>query len=188
MKRIVVYYFRKGSNRYLARKIAEHLSCDIAELKPRLNVFPLFLLNIHMGNRALSVDLSEYDQVILCGPIWIGRLIPPLRSFLTSHKDRIKKLIFVTCCGSTDAGQNDKFGYATVFGKVRNLMADKCQYCRAFPIGMVLPEERREDPEAFMNTHLNDQNFQGIIRERFDQFILEISQGDSSPSPGKSAV
>jgi len=78
MKTIVVYYSNEGSNKYLAGKISKSLSCEIEEIKPRLNIFLLFLMNIHLGIRSLKHNIKDYDRVILCGLIWMGKLIPPL--------------------------------------------------------------------------------------------------------------
>ena len=65
MKTIVVYYSRKGSNKYLAEKISKSLSCEIEGIMPRLNIFILFLMNIHLGIRLLKHKINEYDKVIL---------------------------------------------------------------------------------------------------------------------------
>ncbi len=170
-KIIVVYYSNKGSNKYLAEKISKSLSCEIEEIKPRLNIFLLFLMNIHMGINPLKHTISEYDKVILCGPIWMGKLIPPLRSLIKKYFDQINKLIFVTCCGSADAKKDEKFGHGLVFKEVGNVLKDKCILCQAFPIGMVLPDDKKEDTDAFMKTHLNDENFKGEIKNRLESFI-----------------
>ena len=174
MKQIVVYYSNKGSNRYLANKIAERLSCDIEEIRPRLNLFFLFLLNINAGIKPLKQNLEEYDKVIMCGPIWMGRFIPPLRSFVRRYGDKIKKLIFVTCCGSPFSRKNEKFGHGLVFKEAEKILGDKCLWCQAFPVGLVLSDERKEDPDAFMKTHLNDDNFKGEIQEIFDGFMDKL--------------
>ena len=176
MKIIVVYYSRKGSNKYLADKISKSLTCEIEEIKPMLNIFLLFLMNIHLGNRSLKHDIKEYDEVILCGPIWMGKLIPPLRSFINKYFLKINKLIFVTCCGSTYAKKDDKFGHGFVFKEVENILKDKCLFCQAFPIGLVLPDDNKEDSDAFMKTHLNDENFKGEIQERFESFIKKVNE------------
>jgi len=101
MKALVVYYSNKGSNKFLAEKISERLSCDIEEIRPRLDVFTFFLMNIHMGIKSLKHNLEEYSHIILCGPIWMGKFIPPLRSFTKNYKDKIQKLIpvFVVIIG-----------------------------------------------------------------------------------------
>ena len=173
-KAIVVYYSRKGSNKYLAEKIAKTLNIESEEIKPKLNIFLLFLMNIHLGIKPLKNKIYEYDEVILCGPIWMGKLIPPLNSFIKKYFNQIHKLIFVSCCGSTYAKKDEKFGHGLVFNEVENLLKEKCVFCQAFPIGLVLPDEKKEDADAFMKTHLNDENFKGEIQVRFDDFIQKL--------------
>jgi flavodoxin len=173
-KTIVVYYSRKGSNKYLAEKISKQLECDLEAIRPWLNVFLLFLMNIHLGIRPLKHNIKEYDRVILCGPIWMGKFIPPLRSFVTKYSYCINKLIFVTCCGSTYTKKDEKFGHGLVFNEVENILKDKCVFCQAFPIGLVMPQGKKEDSDALMKTHLNDKNFKGEIVEKFEDFIQRI--------------
>ncbi|MEI6751543.1 MAG: flavodoxin domain-containing protein [Paludibacter sp.] len=175
MKTIVVYYSRKGSNKYLAEKISKSLTCEIEEIKPRLNVFILFLMNIHLGIRSLKHNIKEYDRVILCGPIWMGKFIPPLRSFINKYFQQINKLVFVTCCGSTYAKKDEKFGHGLVFKEVESILKNKCLFCQAFPVGLVLPDDKKEDADAFMKTHLNDENFKGEIQERYNGFIKKLN-------------
>ena len=175
MKTIVIYYSNKGSNNYLAQKISKSLSCDIEEIKPRLNVFILFLMGVNLGNKRIKSNIAEYDRIILCGPIWMGKLIPPLRSFIKKYFDSIQKLAFVTCCGSCDEKKDDKFGYGLVFDEVESILKDKCVLCKSFSINLVLPEDRRDDPDAFMKTHLSDENFKGEIKERFDMLIEQLT-------------
>jgi flavodoxin len=175
-KTIVVYYSRKGSNKYLAEKISNQLECDLEAIRPWLNVFLLFLMNIHLGIRPLKHNIKVYDRVILCGPIWMGKFIPPLRSFITKYSESINTLIFVTCCGSTYAKKDEKFGHGLVFKEIENLLNDKCILCQAFPIGLVMPEGKKEDKDAFMKTHLNDENFKGEIQELFENFIEKVNE------------
>jgi flavodoxin len=175
-KVIVVYYSNKGSNKYLARKIAGSLSCEIEKIRPVLNVFLLFLMNIHLGILPLKHKVNEYDTVILCGPIWMGRFIPPLRSFVNKYSSKINSLIFVTCCGSSDEKKDEKFGHGWVFKELENKLYDKLLFSQAFPIVLVLPEDKREDPELFLKTRLNDDNFKGEIQERYDKFIKKFSE------------
>jgi hypothetical protein len=173
---LVIYYSNKGSNKYLAGKISKSLSCELEEIKPRLNIFLLFLMNIHLGIWPLKHKVEDFDKVILCGPIWMGKLIPPLRSFILKYFDKINQLIFVTCCGSTDAKKDEKFGHGLVFKELKSMLKDKCILCQAFPVGLVLPDEKKEDADAFMKTHLNDENFKGEIQGRYENFIKKISE------------
>lgn len=175
MKTIVVFYSRKGSNRYLAEKIAGKLSCDMEEIRPRTNAFSLILTNISTGIRTLKHDISAYDRVILVGPVFMGRFIHPLKSFVTKYADQINQLVFVTCCGSSYSKKDEKFGHGLVFEEVNKILGDKLILTQAFPVGLVLPEEQREDPDAFMKTHLNEGNFQGEIADRFEEFMKKVA-------------
>jgi len=175
MKTIVVYYSRKGSNKYLAKKIASRLSCDMEEIRPRINAFSLFLMRVNPGIHPLKHNISSYERVIMVGPIWTGMFIPPLRSFVNRYFNQIKQLVFVTCCGSTYANKDEKFGHGLVFREVKQILGDKLVLARAFPVGLVLPDDQKEDPDAFMKTHLNEENFKGEIADRFDTFMEEMA-------------
>jgi len=175
MKTIVVYYSRKGSNEYLARMISERLSCDMEAIRPRINAFFMILMNLNLGTRSLKSNISTYDRVILVGPVFMGRFIFPLRSFVKKYSDQIQKLVFVTCCGSTYENKDEKFGHGLVFKQLEDMLDHKLVLTQAFPIGLVLPEEQKEDPDAFMKAHLNDSNFNGEIAERFEGFIKKIA-------------
>jgi len=174
MSTIVYYYSYKGSNRYLATKIATDLKCEIEEIKPILNSHLLMIMGLNFGNRRLKTKVENFDKVILCGPIWMGKLIVPLKNFMNKHIRNINKMVFVTCCGSTFKNKDEKFGHNFVFNDVKNLAGEKCIHCEAFPIGMVLPDEHKEDTDAFMKTHLNDENFKGEIAGIYDDFILKL--------------
>jgi menaquinone-dependent protoporphyrinogen IX oxidase len=175
MKTIVYYYSHKGSNRFLAHRIANDLKCEIEEIKPRLNAHLLMLMGLNLGNRRLKAKVENYDRVILCGPIWMGTLIVPLKNFVVKYRPKIKKLIFVTCCGSSFKDKDNKFGHNLVFNQVKNLLDDKCFHCEAFPIDLVVPAELKEDSAAFMKVHLNNQNFQGEIASIYENFISKIT-------------
>lgn len=176
MKTIVYYYSHKGSNKYLANKIAADMKCEIEEIKPLLNSHLLMLMGLNFGNRKLKTRIETYERVILCGPIWMGKLIVPLKNFLTKYIIRIQKLIFVTCCGSTFDKKDEKFGYNLVFNEIKNLSGEKCLHCEAFPITLVVPIEQSDDSSAFLKTHLKDENFTGEIVKIYNTFISKIKE------------
>jgi menaquinone-dependent protoporphyrinogen IX oxidase len=124
----------------------------------------------------LRHNLEEYERIILCGPIWMGNFISPLRGFINKYKKLIKKLYFVTCCGSSYEVKDDKFGHATVFKLVKDILNDRLVLCQAFPIGLVLPEDKKKDSDLIMKTRLSDDNFTGEIQKQFDEFIKVVSE------------
>jgi menaquinone-dependent protoporphyrinogen IX oxidase len=175
VKTIVVYYSKSGNNKYLAEKVAKTLACDIEEIKPRVTAFFLLLFNLSFGNKPLKHNLKKYDRVILCGPIWMGKFVSPLKSFVKKYSKSIQQLYFITCCGSTDEKKDEKFGHNLVFKHVKELLGEKCIHCEAFPIVLVLPEDQKGNDDAIMKTHLSDDNFAGEIKQRFDNFIRSIA-------------
>jgi flavodoxin len=174
---LVVYYSRKGSNRYLARRIASDLQCELEEIRPRLNSFLLFLMGIHLGIWSLRHNPANYDRVILCGPIWMGKFILPLRDFVEKYGPGLRKMLFITCCGSSYEQKDDKYGHGSVFKQVKDLLGDKCVHCEAFPIVLVIPADKQTESELMMKTHLSDANFIGEILERYEQFIRKLKEG-----------
>jgi hypothetical protein len=163
----------------LAYKIAADLKCEVEEIKPRLNAHFLMLMKINFGNRKLKTKIENYDRVILCGPIWMGQLIVPLKNFVNKNISKINKLVFVTCCGSTFDKKDEKFGHNLVFNEIKIITDGKCSHCEAFPITLVLPSEQKDDASAFMKTHLNDENFKGEIVNIYDAFISKMKNKQS---------
>lgn len=178
-KNLVAYYSKSGSNKYLAERAAKAMNADIVEIKPRVTPFASLLFasatGLSWGNRKIGRDLSSYDSILLCGPIWMGQFVAPLKDFWKKHRKEIKKLHFMTCCGSKDRTKDDKFGYAHVLKKIQELAGNKTGELQAFPIELVLPEDKREDDQAMMNARLSDSNFTGEIADRFEVFIKEVT-------------
>ncbi|MBN1924623.1 MAG: flavodoxin family protein [Prolixibacteraceae bacterium] len=175
-KFIVVYYSRTGNNEYLAKKIASQLDCDIEKIMPRVNSFIFFLLNISLGIKKIKHDVAGYENIILCGPIMMGRFLSPLHDFYKKYKKSIKKLYFVTCCGSGFKVKDDKFGHATVFKYIKGLMGEKLAHCEALPVGLTLPAEKQDDGDAIMKARLSDENFKDEIEQHFNQFIEQLKR------------
>ena len=173
---IVVYYSNNGSNNYLSHKIADKLGCEIVEIAPRLRIKLLLMLGMNWGNKTLDCDLKEYEKVILCGPIWMGGLIVPLKNFINKYKKDINKLAFVTSCASSFEEKNSKFGHNLVFDEVKKMMGDKCICCEAFPMPLILDDEQKQDADLVMKTRLSDENFNGEILDIFNKFIAFIAE------------
>jgi menaquinone-dependent protoporphyrinogen IX oxidase len=177
-KTIVVYYSRTGNNKFLAEKISKTLNCEIVAIQPRMNLFLLQMLSKNGGGiKPLSVNLEEYQNVILCGPIWMGKFVAPLRGFVQKYGNQISRLNFATCCASGDEMKNEKFGHGIVFQKIKELLGDKCQHCEAFPVGLVAEGAEKKTSDTLMKIRLSDANFIGEIQKRLDGFIRLVNEG-----------
>lgn len=174
----VFYYSGKGSNKYLAGKAAEALGCDAVELKPRAPglVMPATALRMSLGNKPVKLDLSSYDRVVLCGPLYMGSLAAPCRDFIRKYAGKIKTLDVITCCGSTDAKKDDTFGYNLIFGKLKARLGSKAGVFEAFPVELLLSEDQKGSDEAMMNTRMNDDTFNEEVKARLASFSARVKQ------------
>lgn len=175
---LVLYYSRKGSNRYLAEKLSEELNAEIEPISPLIRgnflLIIFSLLKIGVSPKSLKNHPADFERIILCSPIWMGQVVSPLRGFLNRYGKECRSVDFITCCGSSDEGKLDKFGYATVFSQIEKVLGERYRSGTAFPVQLALPEEQRGDGQAVMNTVLNESNFQGGLQDRFVQLLKEL--------------
>lgn len=177
MKTVVFYYSGKGSNKYLAEKAAEKLECEAVELIPRAPglVLPATLTGISFGIKPVKEDLSDYDRVVVCGPLYMGKMASPCTDFIRKSLKQIRILDVITCCGSTDEKKDDTFGYNLIFGKLKTRIGSKAGEFEAFPIELLLSEDKKDDSDAMMNTRLSDQTFNDTVKERLNTFIAKLT-------------
>lgn len=109
MKALVVFYSRTGRTRIIAEAIARSLKADIEEVKEDEGRSGL-LGFLRSGYEAVLGKLAriqpaskrpeEYDLVVVGSPVWVGRLSSPMRTYLTHHGGKIRKVaFFCTCIG-----------------------------------------------------------------------------------------
>ena len=112
MNAIVISYSLTGNNNSLALRIADALKAEhlsISESKPR-NMLTI-VLDL-MFNRTPKVQpdadkLKGYELVVLVGPVWMGQVATPLRSFLHHIKMSQAQFAFISISGGAD-GANPK--------------------------------------------------------------------------------
>ncbi len=144
MKTLVVYYSHSNNNRFIAEQISKRLKCSIDKIRPRGNLHLLQLLfsasRTGFGIHSSKYSPADFDRVIICGPIWMGTVVYPVYKYIQNNRKSIKKLNFVSCCGSTEEQKDSKFGYETVFKKIEELIGDRFEGAYALPIGILSPE------------------------------------------------
>ena len=110
MKTLIVYYSRSGTTRVVARALAKDLPADIEEIHCNRYArgFSNYLLAVYeswKGKRPridpLAHALSEYELVVIAGPIWAFRPATPLRTFLTQERIRLRRVAFLLTHGGT---------------------------------------------------------------------------------------
>ena len=107
---LVVYYSRSGNTRRLARELAVALDADLAEIfepRARAGLFGFIRCafdawRLRFPPVEVLPDAARYRTVVLGGPIWIGRLAAPVRSYARELRTRDGALGFFCSLGGSD--------------------------------------------------------------------------------------
>jgi hypothetical protein len=109
MKILVVSYSYTGNNEALAKSIATEYSADhiiLKESKPRSKskIFLDVLLNRTPKVSPVINNIKSYDLVIFLGPVWIGHVATPLKSYFNLLNSTNSKYVFISISGGAEGG------------------------------------------------------------------------------------
>lgn len=128
MKRLVVYYTLSGNTETAANTIAEKLGADILRLETVKSMPKSFAAQLIVGGRQVmmhhipelkpfSLDVNDYDEIILGSPIWNSKGVPAINAFLKDEKAAAK----VTSLFFLSGGGEIEKGLAAITKKLPNL-------------------------------------------------------------------
>ena len=104
MKNLIVYYSLTNNNETLAKLLQARLGCEMLRIETlrKKNTFSI-ALDVIFGRkpaiRTYNISIMNYDHVIIVGPVWMGKIAAPLRTFLSEEKDSIHRYSFISVCG-----------------------------------------------------------------------------------------
>jgi flavodoxin len=112
MKTLIVYYSFTGNNDKLAHRVQEIADCDLLKIEPRskrtnFTILLDFTFNRKPEIKSYAHRISDYDQLILMAPVWMGRIASPLKTFLLQEKASMHSYSFITVCGG-GTGQKER--------------------------------------------------------------------------------
>lgn len=94
-KTLVVYYSMSGRAMAAAQSLAAKLGAELEEIVPVEPVGTGFSMYWRLTKAAFQRqswavrpslrDLSDYDLVVIVGPVWAGRICSPIRGWLKAH-------------------------------------------------------------------------------------------------------
>lgn len=104
MKTLVVYYSRKGYVQEAAMQKVRQENADFLELETIENTAGWYgfanCAKFAVTGKAMTLfpyetDVSAYDKVIICTPVWMGRICSPMAEFMKKEKHNITKAEYV---------------------------------------------------------------------------------------------
>jgi len=121
---LVAYYSRSGNSRAIAMEIARAFGgADLEEIRDtakRGGLFGYFRsARDAMKQRSTLLaapgrDVSNYDLVVIGGPVWVGNVSPPVRAYLDAHREEFTRVAYFVTHGGT--GRDKAFGQMTEIG------------------------------------------------------------------------
>ncbi|MDP4109009.1 MAG: flavodoxin [Bacillota bacterium] len=111
MRVLVVYYSRSGNVKKTAEKAAASRNADLLEIKDTVNrKGPVGYIKsgYHAVKKKstpigrIDTDISSYDRVVICGPVWAGTMASPVRTFLQKYKSQIREAEYMLLHASKD--------------------------------------------------------------------------------------
>lgn len=103
-KRLVIYFSRMGYVKKQAYEAAEKTGAEIYEIKSTertegtLGFWWCGRFGMHrweMPTEEISVDLSAYEHITICSPIWVFALAAPVRDFCKKAAGEIKEVDYI---------------------------------------------------------------------------------------------
>ena len=104
MKSIIIYYSYGGNTKRIAELIHDKKGYDMVEIKPVVPYTSDYqkLVDAEEGKmhqeemveiEPISINLSNYDRIILGTPVWWYTMTPPIRTFLKKYDLSGKKIV-----------------------------------------------------------------------------------------------
>ena len=113
MDTLVVYYSIFGNNKGIATNIAQANNYDIVEFNPGtfFRVFQFFMRKKRLAKKAKQIDITNYNNLIICGPIWGAKPAPAIIKLLEN-------------IGIKDKNINCNFTYGQDYGETESQISD----------------------------------------------------------------
>jgi flavodoxin len=114
MKTLVAFYSLTGNTSLLVSKIAALLHADTDRILTEtpyeggwgyVKAAYHSLTGQKVAIKASGITPQEYDLVVVAGPVWTGRIAPPVRTYLERYRDQFKHIAFCVTQGGTSPGK-----------------------------------------------------------------------------------
>ena len=116
MSKLIIYYSLSNNTQEAAEYLARELGADLSRIelvKPMPDDFKKQILvggmqstfNMTPKIKGVPSNIDEYEEIIVGGPIWAGKIAAPINTFIKKYHIAEKVTAVFTCSGG---GDNDK--------------------------------------------------------------------------------
>jgi flavodoxin len=116
MKTLAIYYSYNENSAFIGELLKMSAGADTLRLEVENENRRKGFLKYFFGGwqvmrgekpalKPFSVNLDDYELIIIGGPVWAGAPAPALLSFLTKYPLKDKKAALFCCCASGNAGK-----------------------------------------------------------------------------------
>lgn len=121
MNRLVVFFSATGTTKKVAETLADSLSADIYEIKPKVPYTKADLNWMNKNSRSSlemkdkssrpeiildNLDVSKYDEILLGYPVWWYTAPTIVNTFLEAYDLSNKKIVLWATSGSSGLGSS----------------------------------------------------------------------------------
>lgn len=110
MKNLIIYYSYEGNTEAIVNGMKDAIETDILKLTPvkerkskSLFRFVWGGIQVYMTKKPklepYTVNLDNYENIIIATPCWFGTFAPPINTFLSENKLENKNIYLLVCNG-----------------------------------------------------------------------------------------
>lgn len=174
MKVIVISYSLTGNNEALASSIAtefaaEHIKISESKTRNMGTIFFDILFNRTPEISPIVDKVRDNDLVIFVGPVWMGQVASPFRSYFKHLKDRVGPYAFVSISGGAD-GNNPKLA-----NELNERLGKEPAKLIDLHIADLLPPDPKPKRKDTMAYHLSDNDVRKLtnkVVKTLDELVL----------------
>lgn len=131
MKTLVVYYSKTGKTKTAAKCMAEVFEADMEEISDLVKPNVAIACTKALFKKSSKIKVPEkfpknYDCVVVCSPIWAGKIVPAVRAYMEQFGKDITVPIYVLTRGDA---KND---YKNAFEDLDHMAAKKHIFAGSF--------------------------------------------------------
>ena len=103
-EKLVIFFSRDGYTKKIAYQIASQKGASIYEIKTKEKIKGnlgfwwcgrFSISKVEMPIEKCDLDLSRYEEITICTPIWAFSICAPVKTFLKQNKGKIKNVHYV---------------------------------------------------------------------------------------------